>query len=367
MSARLVVELAPGVLHVARVSPWRERVLEAFDIPWDPAAPAAGLAALATRVPTADGIWVAVHPELLLRAPVDLPPAPDEAREAILALEPDRYFATSDRVHVGLAPGAAVAFATPAPWLDDVIERLAGIAPVMRVEASPIAAITLHPTGTLACEGYTVTATNVTLAGLVRRPGQVAAHDLPVALGVLRRNDRPLVGTLMPADHRLAARRRALRGVMTALLGAAAAIAFCAFSIDRARERELARLTAEAEALGREVQPVLEAQQRLAARARAADLARTSRSTRPDPAAALAAVSALLPRDAVILNARVSGEAWQLDGTARDAAALVRVLDADPRLDNVRSLGASSRFRDGRVTRESFSIAFDVRTSPAPE
>jgi hypothetical protein len=367
MSGRLVVELTPDALRCARLSSWREQVLESFDIPWDATHPATAIAALATRVPSADGIWVAVHPELLLRAPADLPPAPDEARESMLALEPDRYFATTDRVHIGLAPGARIAFAASATWLDEVIRRLGEVAPVMRVEPSPIAMTALVRTGDVTCEGYSVSIADGTLTGITRRPGQRAAEGPPAALGVLRHDDAAPLGTLMPSEQRQSARRRTMRGVATALLAAAAAIAFFAVSADRARERVLLLLTREADSLATMVQPAVEAQQRLSARARGSELARASRESRADPAGALAAVSTLLPRDVVVLNARVSAGAWQLDGTARDAAALVRVLDADPRFDNVRSLGPSTRFRDGRVARESFSIAFDVRTSAAPE
>jgi hypothetical protein len=173
-----------------------------------------------------------------------------------------------------------------------------------------------------------------------------------------------LIGTLLNATERRQAAGRTARSIATAVLGAVAAIVFCVFSIDRARERTLLALTMEAERLTREGRPALDAQQQLVRRQRDADLARAMASTRPDPAAALAAVSALLPKDAVVLNARVAGNSWQIDGTSANAAALIRLLDADDRLDNVRPLAASSRFRDGRTTRESFSLAFDVRSSP---
>jgi len=76
---------------------------------------------------------------------------------------------------------------------------------------------------------------------------------------------------------------------------------------------------------------------------------------------ALAAISNALPQDVVILNARVVGQEWQLDGTAASAAALVPHLDRDGHFEDVRLLTASSRFRDGPRTRETFSIALRVR------
>jgi hypothetical protein len=76
----------------------------------------------------------------------------------------------------------------------------------------------------------------------------------------------------------------------------------------------------------------------------------------------LAALSERLPEGATVLNLRAQGEEWQIDGTARDAAALLPLLDRDDRFDTVRFLSASARFREGPRTYETFSIAFRVRS-----
>ncbi len=372
MSGRVVLELTPVALRGAVVSSWRRTTLHTVNIAWDPQQPEGGVAALRAAVPDADGVWVAVSSAFLHVAMTDLPPAPGEAREAMVALEPDRYFATSAPVRVALPPDSPVAFAADAAWLDRVLHLLGEWAPVMRVEAAPVAALAIHPAdGEFAVpadhESVLVTVRQGRLTS-VRRSATAAGAPTETektpAWGVLLREDAPLTGTLMTSAERRQVRTRLWRGVATAVLGAAAALAFCMFSFDRARERTLQALSAEAERLTQEVQPALAAQQTLLLRQREAELVRLTSANRPDPSAALAAVSALLPRDAVVLNARVTGNAWQIDGTAANAAALVRVLDADDRLDNVRTLSASSRFRDGRTTRESFSIAFDVRSSP---
>jgi len=64
-----------------------------------------------------------------------------------------------------------------------------------------------------------------------------------------------------------------------------------------------------------------------------------------------------------VLSLRASAADWQIDGTALDAAAIVPLLDRDDRFEDVRFLSASSRFRDGDRTYETFSIAFRVRPS----
>jgi hypothetical protein len=75
----------------------------------------------------------------------------------------------------------------------------------------------------------------------------------------------------------------------------------------------------------------------------------------------MSAVSKQLPPGATVLNLRVNGADWQVDGTAKDAAALVPLLDKDDHLENVRFLSASTRFKDGNRMVETFSIAFKVR------
>ena len=85
-------------------------------------------------------------------------------------------------------------------------------------------------------------------------------------------------------------------------------------------------------------------------------------SRRADPLDALAAISAALPRDAVVLSARANGSDWQLDGTAADASALVPLLDAHQRFDSF--LAATSRYREAARSYETFSIALRHRPRP---
>jgi hypothetical protein len=84
-------------------------------------------------------------------------------------------------------------------------------------------------------------------------------------------------------------------------------------------------------------------------------------ANRANPHAALAAISAALPREATVLSARANGNDWQIDGTTSDASRLVPLLDQHARFDSVRFLSASSRYRDGSRSYETFSIALRVR------
>jgi hypothetical protein len=59
-----------------------------------------------------------------------------------------------------------------------------------------------------------------------------------------------------------------------------------------------------------------------------------------------------------VLNARAIANEWRIDGTAMNAAAILPALDGDPRFADARFLAATSRYREGGKTYESFSLAF---------
>ena len=145
------------------------------------------------------------------------------------------------------------------------------------------------------------------------------------------------------------------------MVAAVAGIALAGLSADRWRARTLEALQGEVTSRREAAAP---GQAALAARSRlGAEVALLSQGApmRNTALGALAAISNALPRDAVILSVHAVGRDWQVDGTASSAAALVPVLDRDGRFENVRILSASSRFRDGPRTRETFSIALRVR------
>jgi hypothetical protein len=79
----------------------------------------------------------------------------------------------------------------------------------------------------------------------------------------------------------------------------------------------------------------------------------------------LAALGRRLPPDAVVQGLRADGDTWQVDGVARDAAAVVPALDADPRFVDVRSAAPSSRVEGAGGARETFSVAFRAASGGA--
>lgn len=375
MTRRLGLEITARELRGTWTTPWRLQPATTFVQAWDGRDFASAVEAMRAAHPAPDRIALSIGLDFLDVARVALPPADDAAREQIVALDPERYLGTNSPMHVLLPTGSDIAMACDQGWLDGVVRTLQGWAPVTRVEASPVAVAAsgcpdgtwqLDDDGSVEVRGGRVTAvrrtrdghTAAALPSLGPLPGRSRA-----AWGAVLREDDTSLGTLMPPAARRAADRRRAQSLATAALGAVAAVLFLVAAVDRSRERTLAALDARATQLGAEAAPALAAMSEQVAAARAAGVAREVVRARPDPLGTLAALGALLPRDVVVTSIRMSGSEWQVEGTAKTAAALVPLLDADPRFDQVRSLGASARFRDGRTTRESFSIAFHVATS----
>ncbi|MFP5355970.1 MAG: hypothetical protein ACLGIK_12620 [Gemmatimonadota bacterium] len=384
MSPRLAVELTPTHLRAVLAAGWRDTPLRFTDIAWTPADPDAGIAALRGWAGNVDAIAVAVGLGMLHVARAELPPSPDEARERMLALESERFFATSAALTVSLAPGGEVAFAADAGALDGWCAALERWAPLVRVDPAPVALA--RALGTKVSGEYRIDAAPGEHGYVAIRDGRVTAvRRIPLTLGdspgaalpardgvpgshlaawgALSGEDAAAGGTLAAPPRRatLTARRR--RRLWGAAAAAAAGLALAVTSADRWRERTLRALEDEIATLRDGAAPgeaALAARQRLDA-----EIAIIARSGRAHSGAmgtlgALAAISNALPADAVILNAHAVGREWQVDGTAASAAALVPRLDQDGRFEQVRILGASSRFRDGARTRETFTIALRV-------
>lgn len=381
--SRLAVELTPTTLRAARARRFGRGVSRAVEVPWSPERPAAGVAALQSALGTADSIALVVGLGLLHVARVDLPPAPHAERERMLALEPERYFLADEPVAVALAPGSQVAFAVSRSLVDGWTAAFTVWGPVTRIDAAPVAvarALGRDASGTFALDAGPDAGGLLTVDGghavAVRRIGAggstESARALPARAGVpaellaswgaILGEDSSQDGTLWPDDRRRAADRLFTRRTLTAGLAAVAALVLAGASYDRWQERTLAELTAEGEQLTREAGPALESRQRLVALAEEVALLREVAARRPDPSAALAAIGLALPRDAVVVTAKASDADWQIEGTARSAASLVPRFDQAGPFENVRALGASSRFLDGNRSRETFSLAFRVPT-----
>lgn len=389
MSPRLALELSPTLLRGVVASGWRDAVQRTVEVSWAPSSPDAGIAALRDLVGPVESIAVAIGVGLLHVARAVLPPAPDEARARMLSLESARFFATETPIVATLVPGGAVALAVDADALERWCDALEAWAPITRIESAPVAlARALGRKGGDVQGEYHVEANEGEHGFVAVRAGSVVAvRRIPLALGeapgtpppadgalpgshraawgALLAEDAPDAATLAPPTHRqrIAARRR--RRLAVAVLAAVAGLVLALLSIDRWRERTVRALEADVAARR---EPARAGSDALATTARLdaevsylGNAARVGQRRRGGTLGALAAISNALPPDAVILNARAVGRDWQVDGTAASAAALVPHLDRDGQFEDVRILSASSRFRDGPRTRETFSIALRVR------
>lgn len=385
MSPRVALELTPVHLRAVVASGWRDVAQRTLELPWNPAEPEGAIARLREQVGAVDAIAVAVGLGFLHVKRVELPPAPHVAREQMLALESERFFAATPPVTVALAPGGAVAFAVDGDALERWTAALERWSPVVRVDAAPVSLARALARGNSAVTGDFALEAGEGEHGLatLRGGALVAVRRIPhtvgappaatapaiasvpathlAAWGALLGEDEDEQGTLAPAARRRSFASRRQRRFAVAVVAAVAGVAFALLSADRWRARTLQALETDVAARRAAAAP---GEAALAARSRldqeVATLGRLSAS-RNGSLHALAAISAALPADAVIQGAHAVGRDWEIDGTASSAAALVPALDKDGRFENVRLRAASSRFRDGARTRETFSLALRVR------
>jgi hypothetical protein len=383
VSGRAGIELTPTSVRLVRVASITGRVGDTIEIPWDPSRPAEAVTTLRARIGRPDSISLSIGLGFLEVARLDLPPVPASERTRMVELEPDRYFAAASRepLVVTVAPDEPIAFAVPASQVEGWIAAFETWAPVEWIDASPVAvsrALTTKATGIFVLDagegevgllqlvgGRVVSVRRTLDKNAVRDARPVPSIDgvagtFAAALGAAKRTTRGLAALAPDARRRkLAARQRAT--IVASALAAVAAIVFSIWAADRWRERTLADLEAriaQAEVRGAAADTAL---RMLRSREAEAAAIREIAATRADPFSALAAISATLPREANVLTARATGNDWQIDGTTSDASALVPLLDRHARFDSVRFLSASSRYRDGTRSYETFSIALRFR------
>ncbi|HEX6941715.1 MAG TPA: PilN domain-containing protein [Gemmatimonadaceae bacterium] len=357
---------------------------ETSEIPWDPSRPADAVAALRGKASRPDGISLAIGLGFLEVARLDLPPVPASEKARMVELEPDRYFAAASRETFAatVAPDESIAFAAPSSRLESWIAAFESWAPVDWIEPSPVAlarAVGRNATGTYAMDAGDgefglVQLDRGRLVSVRRTLDQNAARDarpaptvgsvrppFAIAAGVVRRRATNVAPALAPDARRRRIVARQRTAVVVSTMAAAVAILFAIWAADRWRERTLANLDARIAQV--ESQSALADTALRMLRSREAEAAAlwVIAANRPDPFRALAAISATLPREANVLSARATGNDWQIDGTASDASALVPLLDRHEQFDSVRFLSASSRYRDGNRSYETFSIALRFR------
>ena len=385
MSGRAGIELTPTVVRLVRLAPLTGSVSQTVEMPWDPARPLDAVNALRAKVGALQGISLAIGLGFLEVARLDLPPVSATERARIVELEPDRYFAAApanrESLVVTVAPDESITFAAPGALVRSWLSAFETWAPVDWVEPAPLSLAralgsqsatyaieaTGHEVGLLQIARGRLTSVRRTLdkrasadarplPSLSSVPAQFAA-----AFGVARSRSQADAAALAPDEWRRGLAARSRFALATNTLAAIAALVFAVWSADRWRERTLSALQtqiAEVEARGA---PADTALRMLRSRESEARTINDISVNRPNPHAALAAISAVLPREATVLSARASGNDWQIDGTTTDASTLVPLLDRHERFDSVRFLSASSRYRDANRSYETFSIAFRFR------
>ena len=372
MSRRVVLVLEPEALTVFGV-PGVPRV------PVTLGHPAQGAARVREVLPRGVQGVLVVGVGLLEVAEPTLPPVPPALRLPLLRRESDRF--------LPLASGAAVAAEGPLALgmdgglLERWVEALDPVVPLLGVVTLPQCAAWAGMDGTWRCaaapgEVGEITVEGGALVGVRRRreggasaPPERPALPMATAAGVMGLGGPPALDDqlLTPALHDRLARRRRQGWWRSSALGACGA-AVLAAGYDRHQTRALARLEAREQALLAMLEPARAARARLErARLELTQLGSLAEAagaaTAPLPL--LAALGTLLPGDAVVDRLAWDGIAWRLDGSARDAAALVPRLAADPRLREVRSAGPSQQFTEGGVVRRSFAITLRTADSVA--
>ncbi|MSR36471.1 MAG: hypothetical protein EXR95_07495 [Gemmatimonadetes bacterium] len=375
------VELASDVVRAVALGVWRRGPRASLEIAWDPERPEEAVARLRDELGGANRLALAVGLAFLHPKRVHLPPAPGAARRSMLALEPDRFFPVDEPLVVSLLDAADLAFGAEASLVERWIAAFEEWAPVESVEPAPLAAARAVPhaaaegvfaipaapgeRGLLELAGGRVRSARRVPPGVeapLGRPLPAAAGlppDFVTALGAARGVDAELDTMLLPDGHAVRTRTRRLRRLALTAATCAAAVVLALWALDRWRERTLARVSGEIARTAAAADEAIALRDRLGALdLESAALADTRVDPGSDPLSVLAALSVRLPAGATLTSLRASGTDWQIDGAAADAAALVPLLDREGPFQDVRVLTASSRFREGARTYETFSIAF---------
>lgn len=381
MSRRVGLELTGDRIRALTVSRWRASPLESFEIKWDPRAPDDAADVLRKHLGAVGGIALSVGVEFLHLKNVRLPPVSTPEKRSILMLEPDRFFAIEGGdVVASVREGSDLVFAADATLVQSWITAFERWAPVENVEAAPVSlARAMSSAGVrdgsfrlrTATEEYGIMELKGGVLLSARRvSGEVAGDDPkpPPAVRGVEPLFVPALGAVLGADEspdemliseavHARIRRRRVGSVARAAINFALALGFAIAAVDRSRSRLLESLEQEIAAVTPLAAGGASLQTRLAAIDVEVAASQSVIAARANPVAVLAAISRRLPAGATVMSVRADGANWQMEGTARDAGALIPALAADSTFDDVRFLSASSRYRDGNRTYETFSIA----------
>lgn len=344
------------------------------------------VAELAALVGDVSGIGLAIGLAHLHVKQVALPPVTHGARRQMLSVEPERWFAVPGGASTAIAldVSGTIALAADGALVESCVRAFAVLAPVQRVEAAPMAMV------------RALQANAITTAAMPLDAGPGEQGRIEVVNGALQsvRRMRAVDGEpfadisvdssrvdaafltafgasialdggtdamlLTPAlEQRFFAHRR--RRVITWASAAAVAICTAGWSFGVSRDRLLQALQAEVASARNGAVEGTAAFSRVVTLDRELAAITATAAARSDVLAALAAVGAKLPVEAVAQRIRIVGTEWQVEGNAVTASAVLAALAAEPRFQNVRFLAPSNRFRDGTTERETFAIAFALR------
>ena len=378
---RVGVALTADRIYAVTTSRWRDMPEQTFEIKWDPRAPRDAVALLAGHLGEVSAIAMSVGLAFARGKHVKLPAVAAEERRKIMTLEPDRFFAIdSQSIVVSVSNDSDLVFAADASTIESWISAFESWGPVDLVESSAYSLARGLGAGGSRSGNFELPGENderviveiadgkvlnsrvagdssqTTKAAAVPSVRGVSPEFLP-ALGAAMGFDAPLDQMLLPAAETRRIRSKRRMGVVRAAVNCALALAFALAALDRSRTRVVEQEQQEIAALISKAEGPSAVQSRLAQMDAESSAAAAAGASHADPVAVLAAISRRLPHDAVAMSVRADGDDWQVDGTATHAAGVVPALDADPLLENVRFLSASSRFSDAGRTRESFSIA----------
>ncbi len=385
MSTRAALELSRDVIRAFQAPFLPGGSPASVEVPWDPERPDEAIQALRKALGTPSSVRVVIGIDFLEVKRVHLPPAPAGERARMIALSPERYFAQGGAPLVTcLLADSSLAFATERSRLESWIAALEAWARVDWVEPAPLSlarALVRNPPGVVTLRGQGIIAMIGHRAGRIvsarimpaTEPAPVDPGDpnpseevaeLDQVRGALR-DPGPLPHEMLaPEAWKLQWRRRRRSRLAAVTAAACLSVLLLAWSVVRYRERTLSSLDRRLAALAPGAALVDTALRVLQSRETELMAVRSASRINPDPLGALVALGLVLPSDAVVRSIKVSGDAWEVEGVTPNAATIVPRLDADGRFDSVRVLSATSRFREGNRSWETFSIAFRYRPTP---
>ena len=341
-----------------------------FEGEWDEGHPEELVARLRERFGAITRVALAAGLGMLHVKPVQLPDVSIAERRRILSLEPDRFFPVPEngRYVVGLSSESSLAFLTAAAPLERIASAFASWAPVDRIDAAPVAAARACgataqigiPDGRIGAATLEVVNGRVSSVRRSTR-GAIECTALEIARGAAMGLDLSLDDALMPEPIMRAVLRRRTGRVVTAGVTALFALVFALWAVDRSRERLLQRVNAAIAADSSRAAPALALVDSLGASARERAAVAEVTGARVNVVAVLATLSSLLPPGVVLQKVETQGRDWRIEGTARAGANIVALLDRSGTFEDVRTLGASSRYIDAGRPVETFAVAFRAR------